>query len=147
MCGCVAILNMVVIGYDRYNVIVKGFSGTKITPGKAACILMAIWGYCIAIALPPLIGVWGGYTTEGMLYTCSYDYLSDTWSAKSYVLFGFFFNYLVPMVMIFFFYSSIVKVLSNLKFSCRLFSCVRYVFYAEVYRKVRTIRTVVGYRV
>jgi hypothetical protein len=27
-------MTMVVIGYDRYNVIVKGFSGTKITPSK-----------------------------------------------------------------------------------------------------------------
>ena len=25
---------MVVIGYDRYNVICKGFNGVKITPGK-----------------------------------------------------------------------------------------------------------------
>jgi hypothetical protein len=25
---------MLVIGFDRYNVIVKGFSGTKITAGK-----------------------------------------------------------------------------------------------------------------
>ena len=44
-----------------------------------------------------------------MLYTCSYDYLSQEWGKKSYVLFGFFFNYLIPMVCIFFYYSSIVK--------------------------------------
>jgi hypothetical protein len=29
---------MIVIGYDRYNVIVKGFTGTKITPGKVSVI-------------------------------------------------------------------------------------------------------------
>ena len=109
VCGTVSILSMVVIGYDRYNVIVKGFNGVKINSGKALAILLAIWGYSVAIALPPLVDMWGGYTTEGMLYTCSYDYLSETWNAKSYVLFGFFFNYLIPMTMIFFFYSSIVK--------------------------------------
>ena len=109
VCGCVSILSMVVIGYDRYNVIVKGFNGVKITPGKAMAILLAIWGYCIAVAIPPLLDIWGGYTTEGMLYTCSYDYLSQEWGKKSYVLFGFFFNYLIPMVCIFFYYSSIVK--------------------------------------
>jgi len=32
---------MVVIGYDRYNVIVKGFTGTKITMGKAFAILVS----------------------------------------------------------------------------------------------------------
>ena len=100
---------MVAIGYDRYNVIVKGISGTRITAGKAMAILAGIWGYSIGISLPPLLGWWGGFTTEGMLFTCSYDYLSDDWNNKSYVLFGFFFCYLIPMVLVFFCYSSIVS--------------------------------------
>jgi hypothetical protein len=29
-------MTMVVIGYDRYNVIVKGFSGPKIGPGMVS---------------------------------------------------------------------------------------------------------------
>lgn len=109
VCGVVSILSMVVIGYDRYNVIVKGFNGVKITMGKALAIVLAIWGYSIAISLPPLMDMWGGYTTEGLLYTCSYDYLADDMNSKTYVIFGFFFCYLIPMVMVFFFYSSIVK--------------------------------------
>lgn len=94
VCGTVSILSMVVIGYlyifnrifdhfltiffdsyDRYNVIVKGFNGVKITAGKALAIILAIWGYSIGVSLPALIDVWGGYTTEGLLFTCSYDYL------------------------------------------------------------------------
>ncbi len=55
------------------------------------------------------IGVWGGYTTEGMLFTCSYDYLTDDFNHKSFVLFAFVFNYMVPMILTFFYYSSIVK--------------------------------------
>jgi len=109
VCGTVSILNMVVIGYDRYNVIVKGFNGVKITAGKALGILLAIWGYAIGISLPPLLDVWGGYTTEGLLFTCSYDYLKETMNHKSYVIFGFFGCYLIPLVFVFFFYSSIVK--------------------------------------
>ena len=34
MFGVSAIVTMVVIGFDRYNVIVKGFSGAKINAGK-----------------------------------------------------------------------------------------------------------------
>ena len=113
VCGTVSILSLVVIGYDRYNVIVKGFSGTKITIGKALAILLALWGYAVTISLFPLLDLWGGYATEGLLYTCSYDYLDQSWNAKSYVLFGFFFDYLIPMIMVFFFYSSIVKVIIN----------------------------------
>lgn len=55
------------------------------------------------------LGVWGGYTTEGMLFTCSYDYLTDDFNHKSFVLFAFVFNYMVPMILTFFYYSSIVK--------------------------------------
>jgi len=109
VCGTASILFMVVIGYDRYNVIVKGMSGQKINAGKAMAIILAVWGYSVAISLPPLMDLWGGYTTEGMLFTCSYDYLSEDWNSKSYVLFGFFFCYLFPMVLVFFFYSSIVQ--------------------------------------
>jgi hypothetical protein len=51
---------MVVIGFDRYNVIVKGFSGTKITGGRAAGILVILWAYSIIGCFPPFLG-WGGY--------------------------------------------------------------------------------------
>jgi len=42
-------------------VIVKGFSGTKITAGKAALILMVIWVYSTLGSLPPILFGWGGY--------------------------------------------------------------------------------------
>ena len=37
--GTCSIMTMVVIGYDRYNVIVKGFSGVKITATKVKWIV------------------------------------------------------------------------------------------------------------
>ena len=67
---------MVVIGYDRYNVIVKGFSGKRITPGMAVVILLTVWAYSTVVSVPPFWG-WGGYTPEGLLITCGYDYLSQ----------------------------------------------------------------------
>ena len=68
-------MTMVVIGYDRYNVIVKGFSGKKISPGLAFLILSLLWGYSTLICATPFLG-WGEYMAEGLLITCSYDYLS-----------------------------------------------------------------------
>ena len=73
--GTCSIMTMVVIGYDRYNVIVKGFSGKKITPGLAFVILGFLWAYSIIICATPFLG-WGEYMAEGLLITCSYDYLS-----------------------------------------------------------------------
>lgn len=109
VCGTVSIYTMVVIGYDRYNVIVKGFSGTKISMGKAFGILLAIWTYSIGVSLPGLFGIWGGYATEGMLLTCGYDYMSEDLNNRSYILFVCFFDYFLPMILVFFYYSSIVK--------------------------------------
>ena len=55
-------MTMVVIGYDRYNVIVKGMQGAKITAGTAVIILAAIWAYSTLGSLPPFIFGWGDYS-------------------------------------------------------------------------------------
>ena len=106
--GVAAILSMVVIGYDRYNVIVKGFSGKKITPVMAFFIIISIWTYACAVCCPPFIG-WGGYALEGLFMSCSFDYLSEDWNHKSFVLYAFICNYCCPMLVVIFFYSQIVK--------------------------------------
>ena len=99
---------MVVIGYDRYNVIVKGFSGKKISPGMAAGILGVIWGYSILICSAPFAG-WGDYMAEGLLLTCTYDFLSPGVNERTYVLFAYIFNYFFPLFLIGTFYFSILS--------------------------------------
>ena len=83
--GTCSIMSMVVIGYDRYNVIVKGFSGKKISPGLAAGILGVIWAYSILICSAPFAG-WGDYMAEGLLLTCTYDFLSPAVNERTFVL-------------------------------------------------------------
>jgi len=106
--GTSSILSMVVIGYDRYNVIVKGFSGKRITPVIAFIVIVSIWLYSSAVCCPPFIG-WGGYMLEGLFMTCSYDYLSEDWNRKSFILYAFIFNYCFPMLMVIFYYTQIVR--------------------------------------
>ncbi len=43
---------------------------------QAFLILVALWAYSIGVCLPPFFG-WGGYSAEGLLLTCSYDYLKE----------------------------------------------------------------------
>ena len=74
--GTCSIMTMVVIGYDRYNVIVKGLTGKRISPGMATIILIVLWVYATVTTACPFWG-WGGYTPEGLLITCGYDYLSQ----------------------------------------------------------------------
>ena len=59
--GTNSLMTMVVIGYDRYNVICKGFNGVKITAGKAFIILIAIWMYSTLGSMPPFLFGWGDY--------------------------------------------------------------------------------------
>ena len=58
--GTVSIVTLVVIGYDRYNVIVCGFNGVKITYTKAIVVIILVWTYGILGCCPPFWG-WGGY--------------------------------------------------------------------------------------
>ena len=46
--------------------------------------------------------------SEGLLITCSYDYLSEDWMKKSFVLYAFIGNYCIPMLCAIYFYSRIV---------------------------------------
>jgi r-opsin len=41
--------------------------------------------------------------------TCSYDYLTEDWNHKSYILYAFINNYALPMIIVIFFYSQITK--------------------------------------
>merc|ERR1719195_1284825 len=99
---------MVAIGYDRYNVIVKGFSGKKITPGMAFGILLILWSYSTGIAIGPFLG-WGDYSAEGLLITCSYDFISEDLNRRTFILFAYIFNFFTPMILIVVFYSNIVR--------------------------------------
>lgn len=62
--GIASIWTLSFISYDRYNVIVKGVSGTPLTSGRATLFVLFAWIYAIAWSLPPFFG-WGKYIPEG----------------------------------------------------------------------------------
>nr|BAG80986.1 opsin [Branchinella kugenumaensis] len=108
--GIAAIFTMVFIGYDRYNVIVKGMNGTKITKGMAFIMILWTWIYANAFCLPAMLEVWGNFSPEGLLSTCSFDYLNDNkFHGYFYTMYIFTGAYCVPMLLLMFFYSQIVK--------------------------------------
>ena len=53
--------------------------------------------------------MWTDFFSEGLLITCSYDYLSEDWNHKSFILYAFICNYVMPMCTVIYFYSQIVK--------------------------------------
>ena len=69
---------------------------------------------------------WGDYSAEGLLITCSYDFLAEVSSSfsiqdyqpcvplqdlnrRTFILFAYIFNFFTPMILITVFYSNIVR--------------------------------------
>lgn len=106
--GATSICTMAVIAYDRYNVIVKGMSGTRMTSKKACILIGCCWAYAIGWSIMPYFG-FGRYIPEGILDSCSFDYLTRDSSTKAFGLCLFFFLYCIPLAFITFCYYFIVQ--------------------------------------
>lgn len=58
--GTASILTLLFIAIDRYNVILYGITGHRVTYTKVYLGAAFIWTYSIGVCLPPFFG-WGGY--------------------------------------------------------------------------------------
>lgn len=47
--------------------------------------------------------------SEGFLTTCSFDYLTDNEDTRTFVIMIFFWAYVLPMILIIYFYSQLLK--------------------------------------
>ncbi|CAG7821775.1 unnamed protein product [Allacma fusca] len=106
--GIGAIWTMVAIGYDRYVVITNSISGPRLTNGKSVCMILFIWSYALGVTLPPFLKYWGRFVPEGLLSTCTFDYLTDTLEIKAFVAYIFTMAYVIPLTILTFCYSRIV---------------------------------------
>merc|ERR1711915_735453 len=70
--------------------------------------VLFIWGYAIGISIPPLVG-WGRFIPEGILDSCSFDYLSKDWNNLSFGIFLTVTSYFLPLLVIIFAYVFIGK--------------------------------------
>lgn len=108
LCGCASIWTMTAIALDRYNVIVKGMSGTPLTIKRAMLQILGIWLFGLIWTILPLVG-WNRYVPEGNMTACGTDYLSQDWTFKSYILVYSFFVYYTPLFTIIYSYYFIVS--------------------------------------
>jgi len=106
--GMGSLWSHVFITYDRYNVIVNGMSGNPLTFGKAGAMVLFVWLYSVGVSTPPLYG-WGRFTLEGILDSCSFDYLSRDFNNRSFGTFLFVFCYCIPLCTILYCYVYIVR--------------------------------------
>ncbi|XP_046836016.1 rhodopsin-like [Vespa crabro] len=107
LCGCASIWTMTAIALDRYNVIVKGMSGTPLTIKRALLQIIIIWSFGLLWTILPMVG-WNRYVPEGNMTACGTDYLSKDWGSKSYILVYSVFVYYLPLFTIIYSYYFIV---------------------------------------
>jgi r-opsin len=102
------IATLIFISWDRYNVVVNGMAGKPLTYGRVMIFLIFIWVFASFWAVGPMIG-YGSYALDGILATCSYGFMDQSFTNKAYILGCFAFAYVFPLMIISVCYWHIVK--------------------------------------
>ncbi|TNN68419.1 Melanopsin-A [Liparis tanakae] len=76
--GICSMMTLMVIAVDRYVVITRPLASLgAMSRRKALGILAAAWVYSAGWSLPPFFG-WSAYVPEGLMTSCSWDYMTFT---------------------------------------------------------------------
>lgn len=102
------ITTLIFISWDRYNVIVRGFAAKPLTFMKVMIFVVIIWLYATFWSIGPLVG-FGGYALDGIMASCSFDYLNLEPANITYIWTCFAFCYVLPLFLIMCCYYFIVK--------------------------------------
>ncbi|XP_008694349.1 melanopsin isoform X1 [Ursus maritimus] len=107
--GITSMITLTAIALDRYLVITHPLATIGVvSKRRAALVLAGVWLYALAWSLPPFFG-WSAYVPEGLLTSCSWDYLSFTPSVRAYTMLLFCFVFLLPLLVIIYCYVFIFK--------------------------------------
>ncbi|KAM3859865.1 melanopsin-A-like [Diretmus argenteus] len=121
--GICSMITLVVIAVDRYMVITRPLASLGVmSRRKALCILAAAWAYSMGWSLPPFFG-WSAYVPEGLLTSCSWDYMTFTPSVRSYTMLLFTFVFFIPLSIIIFCYCGIFRAIRRTTRAIAKISC------------------------
>ncbi|XP_034048746.1 opsin 4xa [Thalassophryne amazonica] len=98
--GITSMINLLAITVDRYIVITKPLRAIRWTSKKRTSLIIAlVWLYSLAWSLAPLLG-WSSYIPEGLMTSCTWDYVTPTAANKSYTLLLCCFVFFIPLGII-----------------------------------------------
>ncbi|XP_029927119.1 melanopsin-A isoform X1 [Myripristis murdjan] len=107
--GICSMITLTVIAVDRYFVITRPLTSIGVLSQKRALlILMAAWAYSLGWSLPPFFG-WSAYVPEGLLTSCTWDYMTFTPSVRAYTMLLFIFVFFLPLFIIIYCYVFIFR--------------------------------------
>ncbi|OCT59799.1 melanopsin-A [Xenopus laevis] len=111
--GITSMITLMVIAVDRYFVITRPLTSIGVMSKKrAVLILLGVWLYSLAWSLPPFFG-WSAYVPEGLLTSCTWDYMTFTPSVRAYTMLLFCFVFFIPLFIIIYCYIFIFKAIKN----------------------------------
>ncbi|XP_053165374.1 melanopsin [Hemicordylus capensis] len=111
--GIASMITLTVIALDRYFVITRPLTSIGVmSKKKALLILLGVWLYSLAWSLPPFFG-WSAYVPEGLLTSCSWDYITFTPSVRAYTMLLFCFVFFIPLIAIIYSYVFIFRAIKN----------------------------------
>ncbi|KAG5834105.1 hypothetical protein ANANG_G00257740 [Anguilla anguilla] len=93
-------INLLAISIDRYIVITKPLQAIGWTSKRrTSLVILLVWLYSLAWSLAPLLG-WSSYIPEGLMTSCTWDYVTSTPANKSYTLMLCCFVFFIPLGII-----------------------------------------------
>ncbi|XP_029466555.1 melanopsin [Rhinatrema bivittatum] len=111
--GITSMITLTVISVDRYFVITRPLASIGMMSKKrAVLILLGVWLYSLAWSLPPFFG-WSAYVPEGLLTSCTWDYMTFTPSVRAYTMLLFCFVFFIPLFVIIYCYFFIFKAIKT----------------------------------
>ncbi|XP_034083261.1 melanopsin-A-like isoform X2 [Gymnodraco acuticeps] len=111
--GICSMITLMVIAIDRYFVITRPLTSIGVLSRRRAFfILMGAWTYSLAWSLPPFFG-WSAYVPEGLLTSCSWDYMTFTPSVRAYTMLLFIFVFFLPLFIIIYCYFFIFRAIRS----------------------------------
>lgn len=111
--GICSMMTLMVIAVDRYVVITRPLASLGVMSRKKALVICAVaWVYSMGWSLPPFFG-WSAYVPEGLMTSCSWDYMTFTPSVRSYTMLLFTFVFFIPLGIIIFCYFCIFRAIRH----------------------------------
>ncbi|KAM6930239.1 melanopsin-A-like isoform 2-T2 [Xenentodon cancila] len=102
--GISSMINLLAISIERYLVITKPLQTIHWSSKRKTTItILLVWLYSLAWSLAPLVG-WSSYIPEGLMTSCTWDYVTYTAANRSYTMMLCCFVFFIPLGIIFYCY-------------------------------------------
>ncbi|XP_024866569.1 melanopsin-A isoform X2 [Kryptolebias marmoratus] len=136
--GICSMMTLMVIAVDRYVVITRPLASLGAMSHRKALSFVAVaWLYSIGWSLPPFFG-WSAYVPEGLMTSCSWDYMTFSPSVRSYTMLLFTFVFFIPLSVIIFCYCCIFRAIRHTTRAIAKINCGGTKDSVKKFRKMRS---------